>query len=474
MNQVCVRYAPSPTGHLHVGSLRTALYNWLFARHHGGTFLIRIEDTDRERSEERYTTSILETLAWADMMPDEAVVMQSERIASHMSVAEELLKQGKAYRCFCTVEELHARLGETAAQEGSYTRYDEKCRSFTDADLNLPYAIRFKMPADREYIEFNDLIRGPIRFERDQVDDFIIVRSDGTPMYNFVVVVDDAFMRITHVLRGEDHISNTPKQILLYEACGYSLPQFAHFSLILGADGHRLSKRHGDVSVVEFKKEGFLAPALINYLVRLGWSHGDQEIFTREELIQYFSLEHMSKAGAIFDHKKLEWMNGIYIRSMTSQEIVDTIERDIDPAWSKDFVNWSSATLNAMIALYQDRVKTLKELMHVLLNLHERPDEFPEDISTYAQQTTLDHLTAVEELLRKQDDFSAEAVNHAIKELCRTLEIRLPQVAQPIRIALTGQSSSPGIAQLIAILGREESTQRTRYFMEYLKRRVKH
>ncbi len=470
-----VRYAPSPTGHLHVGSLRTALYNWLFARHTGGTFLLRIEDTDLERSKEEFTESIMRSLAWASIEPDEPVVIQSLRIDQHRAVAQDLLNQGKVYRCFCTQEELRERLGESAAQEGSYTRYDEKCRTREIApdDLTKPFALRFKIPHDREYISFDDLIRGTVRFERDQLDDFIIVRSDGTPMYNFVVVVDDAFMRITHILRGEDHISNTPKQILLYEACSYPLPQFAHFSLILGPDGHRLSKRHGATAVLDFMHRGFLAKALCNYLVRLGWSHGDQEIFTTQELIEYFSLEHMSKKGAIFDSKKLEWVNSMYIRALTPDELTLLIERDVEPHFKKSLGNWSSHVVNRILDLYKERVKTLKELVDDVRSLHERPQVFSGDLSEYARPQSSEYVQAFYNELESQEEGSHDSVDLLIKTICQRYGIGMAQIAQPLRIALTGKSSSPGVAHLIAVLGKDESVHRIGYFISYLKERTK-
>jgi glutamyl-tRNA synthetase len=471
---VRVRYAPSPTGHLHLGSLRTAFYNWLFARHFHGAFLVRIEDTDIERSKEIYTVSILESLKWVDIEPDEAIVIQSSRIEEHKKVAQKLVDEGKAYKCYCTQEELLKRLGEGAAQEDGYKRYDEKCRNQTSSaqNENLCYAIRFKIPHDREYVEFTDLIRGTIRFERDQLDDFIIVRSDGTPMYNFVVVVDDAFMKITHVLRGEDHISNTPKQILLYESCGYTLPSFAHFSMILGPDGQRLSKRHGDTALLEFKKRGFLADALCNYLVRLGWSHGDQEIFTRDELITYFSLDHMSKKGAIFDEKKLEWVNSIYIKALSADELITLIERDVTPGFSTSFSNWSTETLKSGIDLYKERVKTLKELVDDLHDLHKRLQSFTLD-AALVDATTVTYLTAVQEGLTRSTDHAPQALDNLIKEICKHFGVAMPQIALPLRIALTGKKSSPGVGQLIALLSVEESITRIEYFIEFIKRSMK-
>ncbi len=473
MNPIRVRYAPSPTGHLHIGGLRTSFYNWLFARHYGGAFLVRVEDTDLERSKEEHTVSILESLRWAGMEPDEPIIIQSSRAESHRAIAQQLFEQGKVYRCYCTPEELKERLGESASQEGSYTRYDGKCRTLTETDPSKPYALRFKLPDDRASITFNDLIRGPITVERDQLDDFIIVRSDGSPMYNFVVVVDDAFMRISHVLRGEDHISNTPKQILLYEACGYTIPEFAHFSLILGPDGHRLSKRHGATSVLDFKERGFLAWALCTYLVRLGWSHGDQELFTKEELISYFTLEHMHKKQAIFDSKKLEWVNGMMIRSLPAEEIRVYIERDVDPQLESSFPNWSSPVLLSMIELYKERVRTLGELIDQLRTVHERPQAFTAD-PTEDPATVIDYLSAVNEALMGQKDFSREALDLLIKDICRKFAVSMPNIAQPLRRALTGATSSPGVASLISLLGCDEVVHRISFYSDYLKKGMKH
>jgi glutamyl-tRNA synthetase len=329
--QVRVRFAPSPTGHLHIGGLRTALFNWLFARHHGGAFLLRIEDTDVERSTKEYRDSILESFAWTELVHDEEIVTQSDRIEEHRKVADQLIANGKAYRCFCSPEEVASRYGH-AAHEDFFVKYDGHCRTrLAQADDNdRSHVVRFKLPTDRNEIVFQDLIKGPITIGLDQLDDFIILRSGGYPMYNFVVVVDDAYMGITHIIRGEEHIINTPKQILLYEACEYSVPFFLFFSLILGPSGDKLSKRDGATSVVEYRREGYIPHALLNYLARLGWSHGDQEIFSLSELIEYFSLDRVGNKGAIFDFEKLAWINGMYIREMDEQSLIDAIIRDVD------------------------------------------------------------------------------------------------------------------------------------------------
>lgn len=471
MNDVRVRYAPSPTGHLHLGSLRVALFNWLFARHTKGVYLLRIEDTDIERSTQEYTTSILETLAWAGIEADEPVVIQSKQIALHKQVIEQMLAAGTAYRCFCTPEELQTRLGASAAQEGGYTKYDKKClfKTVTEEDLAKPYAVRFKLPDDKDIISFDDLIRGTISFDRNQFDDFIIMRSDGTPMYNFVVVVDDAHMNITHVLRGEDHISNTPKQLLLYRACGYKIPLFGHFPMILGPDGNKLSKRDAATAVLDYKHTGFLADALCNYLVRLGWSHGDQEIFTREELINYFSLDHVGKKGAIFDIKKLEWMNSIYVKSLTADEIISYIERDVDPLFRSYFPDWDASILASGIELYKERIKTLKELVCELRSLYQRPCTIDvEELKSWSTVYTEHDMAALEDALRVQEDFSPQSLSQMIKTLCARLQRTLGDLAKPLRVALTGKSSSPGVFELLSLLGKKESMARLHHFRQMI------
>ena len=302
---VRVRFAPSPTGHLHIGGLRTALFNWLFARHNGGAYLLRIEDTDVSRDKAEYVDSIFGSFAWTGIMPDEQPVIQSTRIAEHQQVIEQLISQKKAYKCYCAPDD-HVRRLQARGIDTLFVKYDSYCRirSASPDDTHKPYAVRFAIAVGRESVIFDDLIRGRVEIPIDQLDDFVLARSAGGPMYNFVVVVDDAFMRISHIIRAEEHLVNTPKQILLYEACNYPIPQFAHVPLILGPSGDKLSKRDGAVSVLEYRQAGYLPAALINYLARLGWAHGDQEIFSVDELVNCFSLEAIGKKGAIFDPQK--------------------------------------------------------------------------------------------------------------------------------------------------------------------------
>ncbi len=457
---VRVRFAPSPTGHLHIGGLRTALFNWLFARHHNGTFLLRIEDTDLERSKQEYTDAILAAFAWVDIHPDEPLVIQSARVKEHQAIAHKLLQEGKAYKCYCAPDTMARAEAET------FTKYNGHCRNAPPS--SKPYAVRFKLP-DLEDITFDDLIRGSVRFERDQLDDFIILRSDGMPVYNFVVVVDDAFMKISHVIRGEDHISNTPKQILLYQACGYQVPQFAHIPMILGPSGNRLSKRDGATSVLEYKQEGYLPEALVNYLVRLGWAHGDQEIFTRPELITYFTLEAVGKKGAIFDREKLNWVNSVYLKQYSNEAILAYIEKEMDSAFTKKLVPWTHAHIIQALGFYKERVATIKDLMNEIIFFHDGPKHYSkEDLMQWTSAETKGHLEQLLSLLATLTSFTADACATAIKNKVKEMGIKFVTVAQPIRIALLGKSAGPGIFELLEVLGKQESVNRIKRLRDSL------
>lgn len=467
---VRVRFAPSPTGHLHIGGVRTAFFNWLFAQHEKGSFLLRIEDTDLERSRPEFTTAILEAFSWLDITTPEPIVIQSSRVAEHKRVAESMVAAGTAYRCFCTKEELRARLGSNASEEEGYGMYDRRCRerSLSMDDIQAPHVIRFKMPSNEDHIVFDDLIHGPITFPINQFDDFIIVRSDGSPTYNFVVVVDDAFMNISHVIRGDDHIANTPKQIMLYRACGYPLPQFGHVPMILGPDGSRLSKRHAATAVLDYRQKGFLADALLNYLVRLGWSHGDQEVFTREELIRYFSLEHVGANNAIFDGAKLLWINAYYLKHKNAEDLLNLIVRDIRPDFVSLFPSWPVSQLYALIDMYKERVSTLVELIEILLYVYRAPDvDIPGEFILTGE--IVSYLKRLIEVLMLQHDFQRNSLELAIKEFCKKEGIKLGVVAQPLRVALTGSLASPGIFDLLAAFGKEASIIRIEHLCQRLK-----
>lgn len=468
---VRVRFAPSPTGNMHIGGLRTALFNWLFARHNAGTFLVRIEDTDRERSEEKYVKALLDALLWAGIESDEEIVFQSRRQDAYHAVVNKLIAEKKAYRCVCLPEEIEQRVRATGKTDEHYG-YDSFCkkRGLPD-DAARPYAIRFAIPDEIEAINVFDLIRGPVVFERDQLDDFVIFRSDGTPMYNFAVVVDDNFTGITHIIRGEEHLPNTPKQILLYHACGFEVPQFAHIPMILAPDGSKLSKRHGAVDVLAYRQEGYLPDALVNYIVRLGWAHGDQEMFTQSEMIASFTLEGVGKKAAIFDIQKLDWMNGVYIREKTPEHLLDFLVHVVTEQDS--FEKNSQISLDQKkeaIRLYQSRVKTLVELAKDITAFFRGPVNYnPEDIQKWITPvTTADLLGRALQVLELQDAFDHHEIGAALKGLCEQEGIKLGNLAQPLRIALTGGASSPGVFEMLALLGKEKSTERIQAFARFL------
>ncbi len=466
-----VRFAPSPTGHLHIGGLRAAIFNWLFARHNKGKFLLRIEDTDPERSKQEYTDSIIASLAWAHVDWDEPYIVQSQRIGRHQEVVQTLLAQKKAYYCMCTQADVIERLSGNPNFDANFIKYDGYCWRNQAAVVSSqkPKAIRFRLPETPIAITWDDLVRGPISFGIDQLDDFIIVRSDGTFMYNFVVIIDDADSSISHVIRGEDHISNTPKQILLYHACNFPVPYFAHLPMILGPDGNRLSKRDAATSVFEYKEGGYLPQALFNYLVRLGWSHGDQEIFTQQEMISFFSLDHVGKKGAIFDQTKLDWINGVYMRNTSDQELLDTIIKDVKPSFLTDLPRWHTATVLLLINIYKQRAKTLRELAADIMMLYGTPQTYvPEDIAQWVTRTTADELEGIAAVLRSIEPFGADALSAAVKEWTKNKNIKMVAIAQPLRIALLGKSSGPGVFELMAVLGKQETMNRLASLIRFI------
>lgn len=469
LTNVRVRFAPSPTGHLHIGGLRAAIFNWLFARHHKGVFLLRIEDTDRERSKQEYTDAIIDTFEWMGISSDEPLVIQSERIDEHIKVIKLLLDQKKAYRCYCSQEEVLKRHVD-AGGDAQFVKYDGRCRSAFSVDESREHAIRFAIPESVEDISFEDMIRGPISVAADELDDFIIARSDYSPMYNFVVVVDDAFMGITHVIRGEDHISNTPKQILLYRACGYTIPQFAHAPNILGSDGKKLSKREAAASVLDYRRMGYLPQALCNYLVRLGWSHGDQEIFSQQELINYFSLESVGKKGSIFDKEKLDWLNGMYIRNSNAYDLYQRIILDVEPDLHELLSAWDQSKIPQAIALYQDRVKTLQELVANLLNLYKGASVFNKDI--FDQAISFENiegsLSDVLEKLPPENQFTIDYLKDSLNLVAKQRGVKLASIAQPLRIALLGSHDGPGVLGILAFLGKKESVIRINELLKWL------
>ncbi|MBI2345910.1 MAG: glutamate--tRNA ligase [Deltaproteobacteria bacterium] len=458
---VRVRFAPSPTGHLHIGGARTALYNWLFARREQGVFILRIEDTDTERSTQEYTQSILDGMSWLGLTWDEGPFHQMERMPIYREHVDRLLAEGKAYRCTCSPERLE-EVRKAALAAGRKPTYDRKCRN----EERLPagsaagrtkneernFCIRFAAPLTGTTV-VHDMIRGEIAVDNKELDDLIILRSDGTPTYNFTVVVDDVTMQISHVIRGDDHLNNTPRQILLYQALGYPAPIFAHLPMILGADKQRLSKRHGATSVIAYRDAGYLPGALLNYLARLGWSHGDQEIFTMDEMTRLFRLEDVGKAPAVFDPEKLKWVNSEHLKKYTDDQLVDLAR----PFFEKQGLAIVDRGYTAR-ALHSERErgKTLDELAAITAF-------YLRDAVTFDEAAVTKWLTAekkgllkeIAERLGQVSDLSDLTLKPILEELQKQHNLKLVDIAQPIRVALTGTTVSPGIFEVMAILGKE-------------------
>jgi glutamyl-tRNA synthetase len=477
---VRVRFAPSPTGHLHVGGARTALFNWLYARHHGGVFLLRIEDTDRDRSTDEAIHQILDALTWLRLDWDRegpeddgtyrGYSRQTSRLEIYRAHAERLLAEGHAYRCYCTPEELEARRAAAQAR-GEMFRYDGRCRA-VPLRPGVPAALRLRIPETGVTV-VPDLVYGEVTFDRATLDDWILVRSDGTPTYNFCVVVDDVTMAITHVIRGNDHLSNTPKQILCYEALGYPLPVFAHIPMILGPDRKRLSKRHGATSVLAFRDEGFLPEAMVNYFARLGWAHGDQEVFTRDELIQLFDLRDVGATPAIFDRTKLEWLNQVWMKRLAGDaEGRKRLVKQLAPYVERfGIVAPREALLGATGVNLSERTKTLVEMAQKGRFYFEDPTEYDSTalgkLATPALRPRLDRLLA--RLVRLEPWTEAE-LEGACRQLAGELGVKLVDLAQPIRLALTGEVASPPIFGVMADLGRETTRRRLQAFQDRVPR----
>lgn len=468
--EVRVRFAPSPTGHLHMGGVRVAIFNWLFAKHNGGKYLLRIEDTDVLRSKKEYEESIVDSLKWLGLLPDEPIVYQMTRLEEHKRIIKNLLDKKMAYPCFCDPVKLEQKR-EELMKLGLTSKYDGACRDkhYTEQDLQKPHAIRFRVPDDIQFIEFDDAIRGKIRVERDQLDDFVILRQDGVPIYNFVVVVDDIFMKITHIIRGEDHISNTPKQILIYKALGAQHPVFAHLPMILGPSGQRLSKRDAAVDVQEYKKQGYLADAFFNYLVRLGWAHGNQEVFTKEELVNFFTLEHVGKKGAIFDIKKLDWLNGVYIRNSSFEKLFKAVD-DLSNNYKKELQEfWTNDQLKELFVQYGQRASKLLDMVVDVISLAKKPTVLDlKLIEKWLHKNSVDLIKLFIKEVQDLKQFEHDQLAESAKKTCERLGLKLVDLAQPLRLALTGKIVSPGVFELIKILGKEESVRRIEFLLKQI------
>lgn len=460
---VRTRFAPSPTGHLHIGGARTALFNWLFARHNKGAFVLRVEDTDVARSTPESIAAIVDGMKWLELDWDEGPFFQSKRFEIYREDAEKLLNEGRAYRCWCTPEELAERRKKALA-EGSPPGYDGRCRDRTDTPQG-PHAVRFRVPPGST--TFNDLVKGTITFNHAELEDFVLLRSDGTPTYNLCVVVDDSTMEISHVIRGDDHIANTPKQMLLAGALGYTLPAFAHLPMILGSDRTRLSKRHGATSVMAYKEMGYLPHALVNYLARLGWSHGDQEIFSLDELIEKFTLEVVGKSSGVFNPEKLLWLNQHYIKEAAPEELAGPLVTILETMGVKAA---GDPRLPAIIKTLQERAGTLEEMAKA--GLFYFKEEIGYDKKAAAKFLTAERAEIFETIAAKLallEPFTEEKVEEVFKAIVEEKGVKLGKVAQPVRVALTGGSVSPGIFETIAALGPDRTVDRLKDAISYIK-----
>ena len=464
MTKVRTRFAPSPTGDLHIGGARTALFNWLLARHQKGVFVLRIEDTDAARSTQESIQVILDAMTWLGMDWDEGPFYQTQRIHLYREAAEELLGKGKAYRCYCTPEELDAKR-EAALKAGLKPKYDRTCLHRKVARPDSPFAIRFLSPDEGKTV-VEDLIQGRVEFDNTELDDLIILRSDGLPTYNFSVVVDDATMAITHVIRGNDHLNNTPRQIQIYQALDYPLPAFGHVSMILGPDKKKLSKRHGAQSVMEYKKMGYLPQAVVNYLVRLGWSYGDQEEFTRQELIEKFSLEAVGKSAAAINPGKLDWLNSQYIKRTDLDELVKMFRPFIE---AKGYSITDPDLLRKAVLSLRERAKTLVEMAE--LSEFYFCNEITYDqkaAEKFLNRDSVSFLEQVVDALSKETVLDKEKCHRLIQQLAEIRGVPLVKIAQPLRVALTGKTVSPPIDEVVEILGSSTVTQRLRKAVDFI------
>ena len=451
---VRTRFAPSPTGSLHLGGARTALFNWLYARHHGGEFVLRIEDTDPERSKQEFTDEILESLKWLGLDYDGEPLYQSKRSATYKDKVEQLLSEGKAYRCYCTKEELDKKR-QAMMISGKKAMYDRTCRSVETDDPSRTHVVRFKMPLSG-MTSFVDTLRGGLEVPNEELDDLIIRRSDGTVTYNFVVVVDDAEMGITNVIRGDDHIANTYKQVSLYKGLGYELPAFTHVSMILGKDKKRLSKRHGAQSVLEYRDAGYLPGAMVNMLARLGWGHGDKEIFSRQELKELFTLEKITMSAAVFDTEKLDWLNTQHIKGENDSELA----RHALPFVQGKHPHATEDELVKLIPLLKERSRTLVELAEGTSFYFLKQIQYDEKAA--AKFLTEKSAGIIEKSidLLKATEPETEQLKNGFKALAEELSVKLKEIAQPVRVALTGRTVSPGVFEMIEVIGRDEAVKR--------------
>lgn len=463
---VVTRFAPSPTGYLHVGGARTALYSWLVARANGGKFVLRIEDTDRERSTQAAIDAILEGMQWLGLSWDEGPFYQTKRFDRYNQFIDQMLEQGSAYKCYCSHQRLD-EMREAQMAAGEKPRYDGHCRDNPNVSGDS-FVVRFRNPQQGS-VKFDDHIRGPIEFANSELDDLIIRRTDGAPTYNFCVVIDDWDMNITHVVRGEDHINNTPRQINILQALGAPVPEYAHVSMILGDDGKKLSKRHGAVSVMQYRDDGYLPQAVLNYLVRLGWSHGDQEIFSLAEMIEHFSLDAVNKAASAFNTEKLNWLNQHYMKTQPASEVAGYL------AWhfADQGIDYRTGpSLEQIIVVQAERVKTLKEMAAISRYFYEEYSDFDEDAAKkHLRPVAAEALELVRNKLAALSQWDAESIHAAIAATCEQLNIGMGKVGMPLRVAVTGGGNSPSLDSTLALLSQTQVVARIERALSYIQAR---
>ncbi len=461
--KVITRFAPSPTGYLHVGGARTALFSYLYARHHGGQFELRIEDTDTERSTQKSVDAIFEGMSWLGLEYDSEVKYQSKNLARYHQKIDQLLENKHAYYCDCSKERID-KIREQQMKDGEKPRYDGKCRDL-DLEKTDQTIVRFKTPHTGE-VKFNDHVRGEITVANAELDDLVIARADGMPTYNFSVVIDDADMGITHVIRGDDHINNTPRQINIYQALGEPVPEFAHVPMILGDDGARLSKRHGAVSVMQYAEDGYLPEAVLNYLVRLGWSHGDQELFSKAEMIELFDLSGVNKAPSAFNTNKLNWINQQYMQQADSSRLANLLQHRLT---ALGVVINEGVDLSAVVEIFKERAHTINELADMGLFLLQPLSGYDEKAEAKAfKESAIEPLKAVIAKCQAITDWANADLHQLIADVVEELEVGFGKVGMPVRLALSGQAQGPANDVIMQVLGQSESINRLQQALDHL------
>jgi glutamyl-tRNA synthetase len=462
------RFAPSPTGVLHLGSVRTALFCWLYAKHCDGQFVLRIEDTDKERSTKENVNAILEGMSWLGMDYDEGPIFQTDRFERYHEIAKNWLELGKAYRCYCSKDELD-KMRNKQKEKGEKTRYNGHCRDLKRNDSKEGFVLRFKNPLSGKVV-VNDQVRGEVEFENHELDDLVIVRTDGSPTYNFAVVIDDVDMNISHVIRGDDHLNNTPRQINMFKALGVNAPIYSHLPMILGDDGAKLSKRHGAVDIRDYREQGFIPEAILNYLVRLGWSYGDQEVFNTEEMIKLFDLSDINQSAAAFSSDKLLWLNQEYMMHATAESLVPHLRYHMDLI---GIDRSDGPELIEVIKAYRERAETFTQMADACRYCYEEFDEIdPKAIKKQLRPVILEPMIALHSRLKLVEEWSHEIINTCVNEVASIFDINMGKIGQPLRVAVTGISASPPIHVTLCLIGQERTLKRLERAIEIIKKRA--